>query len=180
MWKSAGNAENLAVRFFKHILMKSRNNLRELKIWKLDFHIKNKSIDNFPLLQTLDISTSQIDQLYYFLAKSENIKYLYLELGEVIGNAKHTSKLAEDFKWISLERIRLKSNNSDVAMDILYRLNNQKYREIEVLIFDEKFENVDQKLMDIFRKTFYLRTNLKFTNRQFIELEKIVNSIELL
>ncbi|CAI5440254.1 unnamed protein product [Caenorhabditis angaria] len=152
-------------------------------VLQVGYMIQNRLIKKFPRVKTLIVSTNRIEQLYSFLSKAENVDTLFVDIDEPNSteNTEHI-RFPDDFRWPFIERLRLKSCNVHVALDILYKMETsivQRFRGITFTISDRNCIEVDRRMMRILIKANCLRTNLSFKTEQIAELGESDNDLEL-
>ncbi|CAI5440369.1 unnamed protein product [Caenorhabditis angaria] len=181
IWKGVENGKTMVYEFFENILAKHKNHLYRLYLSKVDFMIRDKSIDNFPKLKFFKITTNNEKQLYSFLSKIENVYDLTVNFRD-FGNTENSDKIRfpENFKFSQIDVLKLVSNNANVALNIIDKIDMQEnkcFGFASVSIIDGKLAEVDDKLMKFFKKCGTLKTNLVLTNDQFMELTNSVHEL---
>ncbi|CAI5440495.1 unnamed protein product [Caenorhabditis angaria] len=171
IWKIVGNGKTMAYKFCENVLARHKNNIRSLNLSKVDFMIRDKSIDNFPKLEVLTITTNNEKQLYSWLSKAENLEDLTVNFRD-FGNTEKI-RFPGNSKLSKIDNFNLVSNNANVALKIIDKMNKPKdkyFEKVNVSIIDGKYAVVNEKFINFFKKCENLTTNLILTDDQFSQL----------
>ncbi|CAI5453970.1 unnamed protein product [Caenorhabditis angaria] len=183
LWKGIESSKNMAYEFIESILKQFQYCVRSLTLENVDFMAKDESIDTFPWLESLSLHNTSINSSFSFLSKAENITSLYINVVdlETIGKTSQIN-LPVEFKLLSIEKLFFKTNCAHFASNFIDRLTlsaaKKQFSKVEFYIFDQNFMDVDQKLMEIFKKSENVVTNLRLTNEQFVELANLLENLE--